>query len=97
MAILKDPTQDYTTAILNDSNTEFIIPTAEQLASRSNLPTGKVIKVLGKDQRIIAFEIGDHDNAGEPGFDLQDNIFIVTSGVFEKKFKPTCFGVDGCS
>ncbi|PSB10312.1 hypothetical protein C7B62_09860 [Pleurocapsa sp. CCALA 161] len=97
LAILKDPTQEYTTAILNDSDTEFIIPTAEQLASRINLPTGKVIKVLGKDQRIIGFEIGDHDNTEKPGFDLQDNIFIVTSGVFEKKFKPTCFSDSGCS
>ena len=106
LAILKDPTKSYTDAILNDSTTEFIIPTAEELASRTNLT--KAIEILGDDQRIIGFEVGQEypdknndesaiaDNKN-PGFDLQDNIFIVTSGVFKKKFKPTCFGGSGCS
>ncbi len=31
-----------------------------------------------------------------PGFDLQDNIFVVTSDVFKKKFNPNCFGGSGC-
>jgi Tfp pilus assembly protein PilW len=54
-------------------------------------------KVLENDQRIVGFEVGqkytDKNNDGisitgdkNPGFDLQDNIFIVTSDVFEKKF-----------
>ncbi len=65
-------------------------------------------KLLGDDQRIIAIEVGqiysDKKNDGtaitgdkNPGFDLQDNIFVVTSDVFKKKFDPsTCFDSDGC-
>ena len=48
------------------------------------IPLGK--KLLGNDQRIIAFEIGQ-DEKGNSGFDLQDNIFVVTSEAFaENKF-----------
>ncbi|MGL5077886.1 MAG: hypothetical protein ACRDBG_18950, partial [Waterburya sp.] len=54
------------------------------------------------DQRIIAFEVGqkypDKGNNNEvlpnnenPGFDLQDNIFVVTSDVFKTKFPPGKF------
>jgi hypothetical protein len=52
---------------------------------------------LTDDQRIIAFEIGqDQPTTGSPpvanpGFDLQDNIFIVTSEVFKKTFHSDCF------
>ncbi|BAZ43891.1 hypothetical protein NIES4102_08940 [Chondrocystis sp. NIES-4102] len=64
--------------------------------------------VLGDDERIIAFEVGqkypDRTNDGTPitggkntGFDLQDNIFIVKSDIFKKKFKSDCFGGSGCS
>ena len=47
-------------------------------------------KLLGNDQRIIAFEIGQDyqvDNPNNNGFDLQDNIFVVTSDAFEKQFE----------
>lgn len=63
-------------------------------------------KLLGDDQRIIAIEVGqiysDKKNDGSaipggknPGFDLQDNIFVVTSDVFKKKFNSNCFP-SGC-
>ncbi|WP_172657316.1 PilW family protein [Myxosarcina sp. GI1] len=53
-------------------------------------------KFLGDDQRIIAFEVGQTDTqlangSDNPGFDLQDNIFVVTSDVFEKKFNSCAF------
>ena len=47
-------------------------------------------KVLGDDQRIIGFEMGQTDTT-QPGFDLQDNIFVVTSSVFKKKFRDCAF------
>jgi Tfp pilus assembly protein PilW len=58
-------------------------------------------KVLGNDQRIIAFEVGqtnptNNDGSANVGFDLQDNIFIVTSDVFKKKFASTCFNGGAC-
>ena len=68
---------------------------------------------MGDDQRIIAFEVGqkysDKSNPDangittpspdgkNPGFDLQDNIFVVTSDIFKKKFKPDCFSGSGCT
>jgi hypothetical protein len=115
IAILKDPTQAYTPAILNDPDTEFMIPTAQQLALRTNLTAAEknAIKLLGDDERIIAFEVGqedpDNDNNGDPltnldgtpkknpGFDLQDNIFIVTSDVFKKEFSDGCFSGGTCT
>lgn len=53
-------------------------------------PTGypEDAKILGDDERIIAFEVG-HTDTSQPGFELQDNIFIVASDVFKKKFKCT--------
>jgi hypothetical protein len=58
-------------------------------------------KVLGDDQRIISFEVGHTSTttdtgSANPGFDLQDNIFIVTSDVFKKKFASTCFNGGSC-
>ncbi len=64
-------------------------------------------RVLEADERIIAMEIGQKypdkkndltavTNDKNPGFDLQDNIFIVTSDVFKKKFNSTCFTSGGC-
>jgi hypothetical protein len=71
------------------------------------------IKVLGDDQRIVGMEIGqkypNQDNYGKnlfnpdgtpgknPGFDLQDNIFVVTSDVFKTKFEPSCFTTGNCN
>jgi Tfp pilus assembly protein PilW len=63
-------------------------------------------KLLGDDQRIIAIEVGQiySDKKNDlsaitgnknPGFDLQDNIFVVTSDVFKKKFNSNCFP-SGC-
>jgi Tfp pilus assembly protein PilV len=60
-------------------------------------------KVLGNDQRIIAFEVGQTSpkladgTTNNPGFDLQDNIFVVTSDVFKTKFKPSCFSDGNCN
>ncbi|MFM2315253.1 MAG: hypothetical protein RLZZ04_4529 [Cyanobacteriota bacterium] len=78
------------------------------LASSSLTPSEKLkFQLLGDDERIIAVEVGQisstQNNDGtrspndkNPGFDLQDNIFIVTSDVFKKKFKSECFGGSGC-
>ncbi|MGL6338602.1 MAG: hypothetical protein ACRC80_05600, partial [Waterburya sp.] len=85
---------------LKDSNTEFIIPkTNEDIDLLTFLTQQKKdelkLKLLGDDQRIVAMEVGQldpkQDNKGQPldpnpGFDLQDNIFIVTSDIFRKKF-----------
>jgi Tfp pilus assembly protein PilW len=56
----------------------------------------KKYKLLGEDQRIVGFEVGVHDNTSKPGFDLQDNIFVVTSDVFKKPFAPSCFSAGNC-
>ena len=40
-------------------------------------------KYIGKDERIVIFEVGQTDS-GHPGFDRQDNIFILSSDVFAK-------------
>ena len=53
-------------------------------------------KTLGDDQRIIGFEMGTHTDTTQPGFDLQDNIFVVTSSIFKKKF-PACTFSGTCS
>jgi hypothetical protein len=98
----------------NDPNTIFKIPSSsDELTSFLNASSltpaqKKIFKLLGDDQRIIAFEMGqlysDKNNDGSaitggrnPGFDLQDNIFVVTSSVFKKKFQHTCFGGNGCT
>ena len=40
---------------------------------------------LDVNERIVAFEVGQESTAtDQPGFDLQDNIFILTSDVFSK-------------
>jgi Tfp pilus assembly protein PilW len=103
----------------NSPTTEFKMPTSTTeintyVDSLASLTTAQKtveklrLKVLGDDQRVIAFEVGqlypDRKNDGtaisggkNPGFDLQDNIFVVTSDVFKKKFDPsTCFDSDGC-
>jgi len=56
----------------------------------------KKYKVLGEDQRIVGFEVGVHADTGKAGFDLQDNIFVVTSDVFKTKFAPSCFSSTTC-
>ena len=38
---------------------------------------------IGKDERIVIFEVGQTD-LSHPGFDRQDNIFILSSDVFAK-------------
>lgn len=100
----------------NSLTTEFKIPTTNQeitdflatsAASSLTAAQRSAFNLLGDDQRIVAFEVGqrypDKNNDGSsitsgknPGFDLQDNIFIVTSDVFKKKFNPNCFGGSGC-
>ena len=42
---------------------------------------------IKSDERIIGFEIGQTENPDtNPGFDLQDNIFIVSSDAFKQKY-----------
>lgn len=36
-------------------------------------------------------------NGKNPGFDLQDNIFVVTSDVFKTKFESSCFSSGNCN
>ncbi|WP_319422317.1 PulJ/GspJ family protein [Pleurocapsa sp. FMAR1] len=99
------------TEILNNRNTKFKIPTSvteidaykvyvdslTSLTAEQKTAEKARLKLLGEDQRIIGFEIGVHASTTEPGFDLQDNIFVVTSDVFEKKFAPSCFSGTACS
>jgi Tfp pilus assembly protein PilW len=87
------------------STTAFKLPTKEELQSylaASSLSPAEQLKfkALEKNQRIIAFEVGQTsptitDANGQPvanpGFDLQDNIFVVTSDAFSKKFPATAF------
>ncbi len=80
----------------NNITTTFRLPTASELesylASSSLTAAEKAeFKTLGDDQRIIGFEMGDRTDSTRPGFDLQDNIFIVTSNVFKKKFPADSF------
>ena len=80
-AVLKNPGDDP-----DLPGTQFVIPETS---------SDSTIKLLGDDQRIIAFEVGQTSptigSGNNPGFDLQDNIFIITSDVFKKKFPPGCF------
>lgn len=45
---------------------------------------------LNKDQRIVAVEIGQTDTS-LPGFDMQDNLFVLTSKKFEDDFESSDF------
>jgi type II secretory pathway pseudopilin PulG len=98
---LDDPTTPEN-EILNNPLTQFIIPTSEQLAA-SNLTEAKKsdFTLLEDDQRIVAFEVGQTsptlNGKPNPGFDLQDNIFVVTSDVFKTKFESSCFSGAKCS
>ncbi len=47
-------------------------------------------KLLGDNQRIISFEIGQNDK-NHPGFELQDSIFVVTSDAFKTEFESSKF------
>lgn len=96
------------TTNLNDRATNFKIPSSQaeidayvnsltSLTEAQKTAEKARLKVLGEDQRIIGFEIGVHTNTTQPGFDLQDNIFVVTSDVFKKKFAPSCFSGTTCS
>ena len=44
-------------------------------------PISGTDKYLGKDERIVIFEVGQTES-DKPGFDRQDNIFILSSDVF---------------
>ena len=111
----KLPTPDNLKTYLESSSLETYL---EALSTSKNLTGNQKqkfkddfknqFKVLGNDQRIIAFEVGqkypDKNNDGSaitdgknPGFDLQDNIFVVTSDVFKTKFEPSCFSSGNCN
>ena len=108
----------------NDRATTFKIPTSVDeintyvnslsLTEAQRTAEKARLKLLGEDQRIIGFEVGqkytDKSNPDpitglstpspdgkNPGFDLQDNIFVVTSDVFKKTFAPSCFSGTICS
>jgi type II secretory pathway pseudopilin PulG len=97
--------------ILNNRDTKFKIPSSvddinayknyidslASLTAEQKTAEKARLKLLGEDQRIIGFEIGVHADTTKPGFDLQDNIFIVTSDVFKQKFAPSCFSGTTCS
>jgi type II secretory pathway pseudopilin PulG len=89
--------------ILTNPLTKYIIPTPDQVAD-SNLTAAEksAFTFLEDDQRIVAFEVGQTsptlpDGKTNPGFDLQDNIFVVTSDVFKTKFESSCFSGTKCS
>jgi type II secretory pathway pseudopilin PulG len=91
------------TADLEVRTTSFKIPSSQAeidayVASLSATDPNKTkkFKVLGEDQRIVGFEVGVHADNTKPGFDLQDNIFVVTSDVFKTKFAPSCFSSTVC-
>ena len=46
---------------------------------------GYKIKNLKADERIVAFEVG-HTDTTYPGFDLQDNVFIMSHDAFETQY-----------
>lgn len=87
------------TQVLIDPNTKFIIPTDAQLTADTNLTAAEkeAFVMLGNDQRIVAVEVGQTNTkladgtTNNPGFDLQDNIFVVTSDIFTKKFPASSF------
>jgi len=60
-------------------------PTTDTTLPNAKFVITSDLTKLGEDQRVVAFEVGRTDT-NDPGFDLQDNIFIVTSDVFKKKF-----------
>ena len=46
-----------------------------------------IVENLGYDERIVAFEVGQTDiSTSNKGTDFQDNIFIVKSDAFKKKY-----------
>ena len=83
-----DPDNDSTNNDTSDSDqkslVEFLID-KEYINAGSNTITG-----LRPNERIVAFEIGWEDNT-QPGFDVQDNVFLMTSDLFTKKFESTDF------
>ncbi|HEY9768800.1 MAG TPA: type II secretion system protein [Coleofasciculaceae cyanobacterium] len=103
-----DPNSLTTTFKIPTSSSEIDSFLASTAASSLTSAQRNAFKLLGDDQRIIAFEVGqlypDRNNDGSaitgnknPGFDLQDNIFVVTSDVFKKKFAPSCFSDGKCN
>ena len=49
-----------------------------------------IIKNLNENERIVAFEIG-WDDVNQPGFDLQDNVFLMRTDLFAKEFESDDF------
>jgi hypothetical protein len=99
------PTGKTLAQVLSDPNTKYIIPTTAQLDAyvtaatdtKWDTTTKDNFITLGDDQRIVAFEMGQTNpkladgTTSNPGFDLQDNIFVVTSDAFSKKYPSTDF------
>lgn len=70
---------------------EFLHTQTPSLADKTGTPEDPVYTIndnLKPDERIIGFEIGHTtDPTTNPGYDLQDNIFIIKSDAFEKKYE----------
>ena len=49
-----------------------------------------IIENLNENERIVAFEIGWED-VNQPGFDLQDNVFLMRTDLFAKEFESDDF------
>ncbi|MEM7758914.1 MAG: hypothetical protein AAF298_12430 [Cyanobacteria bacterium P01_A01_bin.40] len=52
--------------------------------------SGYTITNLEKNERIVAFEIGWEDST-QPGFDLQDNVFLMRTDLFTREFESSDF------
>ena len=48
----------------------------------------EINNTLGKDERIMAVEVG-HTDRTQPGFDVQDSVFILSSDIFAQKHSNT--------
>jgi hypothetical protein len=96
--VLADPDTRY--IIPTDAELDAYVTAATD--TKWNTTTKDSFITLGDDQRIVAIEMGQefHDKNNDlsaiaggknPGFDLQDNIFVVTSDAFSKKYPSADF------
>jgi hypothetical protein len=91
---LNDPETDFKIPASEQDINDYV-DSLTGLTADEKIAEKAKFKVLEDDQRIVGFEVGqtettitkdDGSTEPNPGFDLQDNIFIVTSDIFKKKF-----------
>ena len=63
---------------------EFLLGQPEVFARKEG--ENYIIQNLASDERIVAFEIGWEDPS-QPGFDLQDNVFLMKSNLLAKEYE----------